>query len=129
MATIYCSSAISGALPLETMVTAENADSLSVNLTKLHTGDDKTDLYQLAFPQKHENCVAGRVQTFLLKDSDEVSSSSMDYKVGSVEPSILFHMQSSKYDMAVSLQYCCSEGFSPGCKKMLVIPSVRALVK
>ncbi len=51
----------------------------------------------------------------------------MDYKVGSEQPSVLLHMPASGYDMAVTVQYCCLEGTSPGCKQSISISSVNGV--
>ncbi|WNZ57703.1 hypothetical protein QT397_10275 [Microbulbifer sp. MKSA007] len=111
-------------LPKNTEVTRANADLLSIKLEKIDSGSVDTFLYQLEFANKLESCLAGRVQTFLLIDKKEISSSSMDYKVGSEQPSVLLHMPASGYDMAITIQYCCSEGVSPSCKQSLSISSL-----
>jgi len=117
--------ALAGGLPSNTEVTPDNAEEHSVNLKKVDSGSPETDLYQLKFSGQLNECPAGRVQTYLLQGESEISGSSMDYRVGSSEPSVLLHMPSSGYDMAVTLQYCCSSGPSPGCKKSLSIKSLR----
>jgi hypothetical protein len=115
-------------LPEEILVTAKNKELLHIDVQELNSGTDEANLYQLSFPKSLNACLAGRVQTFLLKDSDELTSSSMDYTVGSDEPTVLFHMPTSGYDMALTIQYCCSSGTDPGCQKALSIPSIRELL-
>lgn len=121
--------AFASGLPENVEVTAENAESLSISLSRIDSGESGTDLYQLVFSSQLEGCAAGRVQTTLLSGESEVSASSMDYRVGSSEPSVLLHMPSSGYDIAITLQYCCSDGLSPGCKKSVSIKSIKALAK
>lgn len=118
--------ALAGELPTNTEVTPENAQAYSVKLIQVGSGSQDIDLYQLEFSGQLNKCAAGRVQTFLLKGEREISGSSMDYRVGSSEPSVLLHLPSSGYDMAVTLQYCCSSGLSPGCQKSLSIKSLRS---
>lgn len=122
---MYSGCALAGGLPANTEVTPANAEAHSITLKQVNPGSPEADLYQLEFPGQLKECPAGRVQTFLLKDESEISGSSMDYRVGSTAPSLLLHMPSSGYDMAVTLQYCCSSGLSPGCKKSLSIESIR----
>ena len=119
---------MAGGLPKNTEVTLENAESLSIKLKKMNSGSAGTSLYLLEFSDKLGNCLAGRVQTYLLHGENEISGSSMDFQVGSADPSILLHMPESGYDMAVMLQYCCAKGLSPGCKKSISINSVKGLV-
>ena len=115
-------------LPNEILVTAQNKDALNVSVRELNSGTGDARLYQLSFPKVHSSCAAGRVQTFLLKGADELSSSSMDYVVGSNDPSVLFHIPASGYDMALSIQYCCGKGPAPGCKNVLSIQSAKELL-
>jgi len=124
----YASSVLASGLPNEMLVTDKNKEALKVSVQKLHSGAKETSLYQVNFPKKYSSCTAGRVQTFLLKDSDELTSSSMDYVVGSDDPSVLFHMPASGYDMALSIQYCCGKGTAPGCKNVLSIQSIKELL-
>lgn len=123
------SCALAVGLPKNTEVTPENAEMLSIKLAKMDSGSSDTYLYRLEFSDQLEECSAGRVQTALISGGNEISASSMDYQVGSSKPSILFHMPTLGYDMAVTLQYCCSSGFSPGCKKSLSIQSVKSLAQ
>lgn len=118
--------ALAGGLPTNTEVTPQNAEAYSIKLHQIDSGTRETDLYQLAFSGQLNECAVGRVQTFLLNGENEISGSSMDYRVGSSEPSVLLHMPASGYDMAVTLQYCCSSGLSPGCEKSLSIKSLKA---
>ena len=124
----YGAFASASGVPSEILVTEQNSDDLNVSVRELNSGVVETSLYQLSFPKIHSSCAAGRVQTFLLKDSDEISSSSMDYVVGSNNPSVLFHIPASGYDMALSIQYCCGKGPAPGCKNMLSIQSIKELL-
>ncbi|RUO18055.1 hypothetical protein CWE08_12000 [Aliidiomarina iranensis] len=113
-------------LPTNTEVTPENAEAYSIELHQIDSGSPEIDLYQLEFSGQLNECPAGRVQTFLFDDENQISGFSMDYKVGSSKPSMLLHMPASGYDMAITLQYCCSSGLSPGCKRSLSIASVKA---
>ncbi|MBY0417957.1 MAG: hypothetical protein K2W88_07850, partial [Pararheinheimera sp.] len=123
---VFSGSALAGGLAANTEVTSENAQAYSINLSQIDSGSPSVNLYQLEFSSHLDGCPAGRVQTFLLNGEHEISSSSMDYRVGSSEPSVLLHMPASGYDMAITLQYCCSTGLSPGCKKSLAINSLKA---
>ncbi|QTE85937.1 hypothetical protein [Shewanella algae] len=124
---VFCGGSVAGGLPENIEVTRENAESLSIKLEKIASGSAGTSLYQLEFANKLANCLAGRVQTYLLLGKKEISGSSMDYKVGSEQPSVLLHMPASGYDMAVTVQYCCLEGTSPGCKQSISISSVNGV--
>jgi len=124
-----CGSVLAGGLPKNTEVTPENAEALSIKLTKMDSGSSNTYLYRLEFADQLEGCLAGRVQTALINGDKEISASSMDYQVGSAKPNVLLHMPASGYDMAVTLQYCCSGKFSPGCKEALSIESVKGLAR
>lgn len=121
-------SALAGGLPANTELTPENSESFSVKLTALDSGDSATSMYRLSFSPRIEECGIGRVQTALFDGEKQVSGSSMDYDVGSLQPSVLFHMPSKGYDMAIALQYCCSTESFRACEKSLSIRSVRAFM-
>ncbi len=125
---ILSSCALAAGLPTSIEVTPKNAEAYSIELKQISSGSPSTDLYQLEFSDKLEECSAGRVQTALFSGENEISSSSMDYKVGSSQPSLLIHMPAAGYDMAITLQYCCAAGLSPGCKRSLSIKSVKDFV-
>ncbi|WP_339899824.1 hypothetical protein [uncultured Gilvimarinus sp.] len=125
---ILYSSALAAGFPTNTEITPKNAEAYSIELKQIGSGSPDVVLYQLEFSGKLEKCSAGRVQTSLFIGENEISSSSMDYKVGSSPPSVLLHMPASGYDMAITLQYCCMAGLSPGCKRSLSIKSVKAFV-
>ena len=115
-------------LPESTVVTFQNAQELGVKVSEQESGASKVKLFSLEFPQQFKGCVAGRVASTLLNlDGNEITSSSMDYQVGSNSPSILAHFQPQESDMAFVIQYCCSEGKAPGCKVGLVINSAKEL--
>lgn len=120
--------AMAGGLPSDTVVTSENANEYSISLQDLGSGDPKTLLYQLQFSKKLGSCVAGRVQTTLYAGSHELSSSSMDYPVKTSSPSLLVHFPEKEHDMAVTIQYCCTSGVVPGCKKSLSINSLKGFL-
>ena len=121
-------SVFSGGLPNSTKVTSKNAESLGIKVSEEDSGASKVKLFYLQFPQQYSGCAAGRVSSTLLNnDSDEVTSSSMDYQVGSSSPTILAHFQPSSSDMAFVIQYCCSGAKAPGCKSALVINSIKEL--
>lgn len=121
-------SVLSAELPNATEVTPKNAESLGVKVSEEASGVSNVKLLYLQFPQQHNGCAAGRVSSTLLSDSgDEVTSSSMDYQVGSSSPSILAHFQPSSADMAFVIQYCCSGAPALGCKSALVINSIKEL--
>ncbi|WP_445360093.1 hypothetical protein ACJJIL_15155 [Microbulbifer sp. EKSA005] len=126
MAFLFCGYAMADGLPRNTEVTPENAESLSIQLKKIDSGSAENYLYLLEFSDKLGNCMAGRVQTSLMLAKNEISGSSMDYQVGSSKPTVLLHMPASGYDMAVTLQYCCSTGLYPGCEKSISISSVKS---
>ncbi len=100
---MFCGGALAGGLPDNVEVTLENFESLSIKLKKTDSGSEDNSLYQLEFANNLGNCLAGRVQIYLLLGESEISGSSMDYKVGSEQLSVLFHMPVSGYDMAVTV--------------------------
>jgi len=115
-------------LPDSVEVTMGNAKSLGVMVTEEDSGASNIKLLYLRFPQHYKGCAAGRVSSTLLNnDGDEVTSSSMDYQVGSSTPSILAHFNPSSSDMAFVIQYCCNGAKYLGCKSALVINSIKEL--
>lgn len=119
---------LAGGLPANTKITPENANQYSISVENLGSGDPKILLYRVQFSEKLEECMAGRVQTFLFAGDRELSASSMDYPVQSSAPSLLVHFPAKDHDMVISIQYCCISGPSPGCKKSLSIDSLKDLL-
>jgi hypothetical protein len=121
-------SLLAAVLPDSTEVTRENSEKLGVIVSEKPSGESTVKLFSLQFPQEHQGCKAGRVSSTLLSsEGNEITSSSMDYQVGSSSPSILGHFQPSNSDMAFVIQYCCSSTKAPGCKSALVINSIKEL--
>ena len=118
---------VAGGLPANIDITPENAIEYSISVQDLGSGDPETLLYQLRFSEKLGHCLAGRVQTALYAGRRELSSSSMDYPVNTNGPSLLVHFPAKEHDMAVTIQYCCTAGLAPGCKKSLSINSLKGL--
>ena len=121
-------SSYGGELPESTEVTLQNSESLGVKISEQDSGSSKVKLFSLEFPQQYKGCIAGRVSSTLLNsEGNEITSSSMDYQVGTSSPSVLAHFQPEDTDMAFVIQYCCGEGKAPGCKIGLVIDSAKEL--
>jgi hypothetical protein len=112
--------------PQRTELTNAIAKELGFSVSEMESGKSEIKLIHFKFPSNIGNgCKAGRIQTALLgSDKLEISSSSFDSQVASDSPSILFHYNNLKHDMAIQIQYCCTTGDFPGCKKAYTIGSV-----
>ncbi len=122
---IFSAKTFGGGLPGSIDVTEANISEIGLIVEEDVSGSESDRIFYVHFPQEYGNCPAGRVQTALFDtDQNEITSSSMDYKVLSGTPSVLVHFDKEKYDMGFSVQYCCSEGKAPGCKLALFINSL-----
>jgi peroxiredoxin family protein len=123
---LLSSFALADSGPQRTELTNDIAKKLGFSITDMGSGKSEIKLIHFKFPSNiGTGCNAGRIQTALL-DSDkvEISSSSFDSQIASDSPSILFHYNNLKHDMAIQIQYCCTTGDLPGCKKAYTIDSV-----
>jgi hypothetical protein len=108
-------------------VTPENSAELGFSLNDIGSGNPQAMLVKLDFPATIEDGKrAKRVQTYLLDSSGkELSSSSADYSVESKSPSLLAHFNPAAHDMALVIQYFCSNIGSVSCAKSYTISSVK----
>ena len=125
LAVLFSYRSFAGGLPVDTEVTYENAGKYQFSVQNIDSGGPDTLLYQVQFSKNLGTCEVGRVQTALYADGREISSSSMDYRVQSEKPSLLAHFPAKSHDLAVTIQYCCTLGLAPGCKKSLSINSLK----
>jgi len=122
---LFSSFVLADSGPQRTELTSDIAKNLGFSISEMESGKSEIKLIHFKFPSNVNDCNAGRIQTALFDlDKVEVSSSSFDSQIDSDSPSILFHYNNLKHDMAVQIQYCCTTGDFPGCKKSYSISSV-----
>jgi peroxiredoxin family protein len=122
---LFSSFVLADSGPQQTEITPDIAKSIGFNISEMESAKSEIKLIHFTFPSNFNGCNAGRIQTALFDfDKVEISSSSFDYQVDSESASILFHYNNLQHDMAVQIQYCCTTGDFPGCKKSYSISSV-----
>ena len=117
---------LAGELPNQTKVTPLNSQELGFEIIEVDSGDSETRVFKFKFPATIEdNCHPGRVQTFLTDlNGNGIATISNDYPVHEEYPQILASYAADKYDMAVQVQYCCTQHEFPGCKEAYIVDSV-----